>query len=333
MIISHLSPAVRYTGRWVKREDAAITTAPGAYFEIAFNGTWCDLRFDMSLYSEPFPHLYIQVDGGAKIDARIAHYMRIEAPDDGNHIVTVYFKNTMEDLQRWYEPLVARVAFIGAEADGEGVLPPDNRKIIQFLGDSITEGTWVDIERTAYGATDGDDDPGNHRNMEYENDATATYAYLTAKALNMRPYIMGYGCLGLVRPANGGVPPAGKSYPYYFNGYPIEKDIPDILVINYGANDARYIMEEYIKAYSEFLPLAREINPTAKIVVMSAFMGVHPEEVGKMVEKYNSDYNDDVLFVDSTGWIPRNPVHPPREGHRVISEHLSAILKEKLEIE
>lgn len=333
MIISHLSPAVRYTGRWVKREDAAITTAPGAYFEIAFNGTWCDLRFDMSLYSEPFPHLYIQVDGGAKIDARIAHYMRIEAPDDGNHIVTVYFKNTMEDLQRWYEPLVARVAFIGAEADGEGVLPPDNRKIIQFLGDSITEGTWVDIERTAYGATDGDDDPGNHRNMEYENDATATYAYLTAKALNMRPYIMGYGCLGLVRPANGGVPPAGKSYPYYFNGYPIEKDIPDILVINYGANDARYTMEEYIKAYSEFLPLAREINPTAKIVVMSAFMGVHPEEVGKMVEKYNSDYNDDVLFVDSTGWIPRNPVHPPREGHRVISEHLSAILKEKLEIE
>lgn len=330
MIISHLSESVRYTGRWVKREDAAITTAPGAYFEIAFKGDWCDLRFDMERYSEPFPHLYIQVDGGAKIDARIAHYMRIETPDNGNHVVTVYFKNTMEDLQRWYEPLVARVAFIGAEAEAEGVLPEDNRKIIQFLGDSITEGTWTDIERTAYGATNGDDDPGNHRNMEYENDATATYAYRTAKALNMRPYIMGYGCLGLVRPANGGVPPASKSYPYYFNGYPIEKDIPDIIVINYGANDLRFEKEAYIKAYSEFLPQVRELNPTAKIVVMSAFMGVHPEAVGEMVAEYNKKSGDDVLFIDSTGWIPRDPVHPPREGHQTVAEHLSEILKKEL---
>lgn len=332
MIISHLSDAVRYTGRWVKREDAAITTAPGAYFEVAFCGTWCDLRFDMSLYSEPFPHLYIQVDGGAKIDARIAHFMRIETPDEGNHVVTVYFKNTMEALQRWYEPLIARVAFTGAEADGEGVLPPDNRKIIQFLGDSITEGTWVDEPRIAYGAKDKNDDCMNYRNMEYENDSTGTYAYLTAKALNMRPYIMGYGCLGLVHPANGGVPVAKEAYPCYFNGYPIEHDVPDVIVINYGANDASAPVEEYIKAYSEFLPLVREINPTAKIVVLSAFRGVHPKEVGEMVEKYNSEHNDDVLFIDSAGWVPKEPVHPLREGHRVISEHLSKILKEKLDI-
>ena len=76
----------------------------------------------------------------------------------------------------------------------------------------------------------------------------------------------------------------------------------------------------------------RELNPSAKIVVMSAFMGVHPKEVGEMVEKYNKESGDDVLFVDSAGWIPRNPVHPPREGHQIVADHLSAILKKELDI-
>lgn len=105
-----------------------------------------------------------------------------------------------------------------------------------------------------------------------------------------------------------------------------------MIVINYGANDASAPAEEYIKAYSGFLSLVREINPSAKIVVLSAFMGVYPKELGEMVEKYNSEQNDDVLFIDSAGWIPKEPVHPLRDGHRVIAEHLSKILKEKLDI-
>ena len=330
MKISPCSSAVRYTGRWVKKENEAVTTAAGAYFELAFAGDWCDLQFNLSLCAEPLPHLYIQVDGGAKVDARIAHYMRVETPERGNHVVTVYFKNTMEDQPRWHEPLIAKVAFTGAEAEAEGILPEDNRKMIQFLGDSITEGTWVDEQRTAYGVKGNGSNNGNHRNMEYQNDSTATYAYQTAKLLNMRPYIMGYGCLGLTRQGNGGVPVASLSYPYYFDGYPIEKDEPDIIVINYGANDFKPSAEEYVAEYEKFLGIVREMNPSAKIVVLSAFLGRHPQELEAVVKKYNREKDDDVLFIDSAGWVPREPIHPTREGHRAIAEQLAKILKEKL---
>ncbi len=346
MFISYLSNSVRFTGRWAKndtlivtpvpgtnKKESAVTTAPGAYFEAAFNGDWCDLRFDISNCPEPLPHLYVQVDGGAKIDVRIAHYIRIETPTAGNHVVTVYFKSSMESLQRWHEPLGAKVDFLGFDADAEGVLPEDNRKIIQFLGDSITEGTWVDDERTAYGAHNSVYDRNNLFNTQYQNDSTATYAYHTAKLLGMRPYITGYGCLGLIRHGNGGLPAAAGVYPYYFDGHPIERDIADIIVINYGANDFMATADEYTAAYEEFLGIVRSFNPSAKIVVMSAFLGRYPEELSATVARYNKEHDENILFIDATDWVPKEPVHPTREGHQIIARKLTDILTEHFNLE
>ena len=343
MFISYSSDSVRYTGRWAKKDmfnvtpipgtsktESAVTTAPGAYFEVAFNGDWCDLRFDVMNCPEPLPHLYIQVDGGAKVDVRVAHYIRVETPTAGNHVVTVYFKCSMESLQRWHEPLGAKVDFLGYDADAAGVLPEDNRKIIQFLGDSITEGTWADDERTAFGAHNSPHNRNNLFNTQYQNDSTATYAYHTAKLLGMRPYITGYGCLGLIRHGNGGLPAAAGVYPFYIDGYPIEHDIADVIVINYGANDFMATAEEYTAAYEEFLGIVREYNPKAKIVVMSAFLGHYPEELSAAITRYNKEHNEDILFIDTAGWIPKEPLHPTREGHKTVANKLAEILKKHL---
>ena len=325
MKMSHLSPAIRYTGRWVCGNDAAVTTAPGASFDIAFQGSYCVLLFDVNMNEEPFPHIYIQLDNGIKVETRIEHFIRVEASEGGNHVLKVIFKSAMEDQQRWYEPLVGKVTFIGAEVDGEGVLPEDNSKIIEFVGDSITEGIWVDENRLPYG------NRNDHRNMVFQNDSTATYAYLTAEMLGMRPWIMGYGKVGITKAGGGGVPKASEAYPYYFDQKPVMSTGADVIVINHGANDSRASAEAYTKGYEEFLDIVRDSNPLAKIVVLNAFGGEHSAELKKMVEEYNQSKKEDIRYIDSSGWIPKVPQHPTREGHKIVANRLTPILKEMME--
>lgn len=317
MNISYLSKCVRYTGRWAERKNDVTTTTPGAILEVAFSGNWCELRFEVGVNVEPYPHLYIQLDGGIKTDARLDHYIRVETPDEGNHVVTVYFKSAVQSQQRWYEPLEAKVSFVGAEADGEGVLPEDNRKIIEFVGDSITEGIWVDQHKLPYGGTSG-----NYMNMVFQNDSTATYAYLTAKALDMKPCIMGYGSVGLTKGGGGGVPKGIDAYPYCFHDVPFKGGEAEIVVVNYGANDLRSEEKDYIGEYRTFLEQLRNINPSAHIVVLGAFLGVHAKALDEMICSYNAERNENILYIDTTGWIPRKPIHPTREGHRIIAEKL-----------
>lgn len=322
MVISHLSESIKYTGRWAKREDAAITTAPGAMFELAFQGKACVLQFNVDMNAAPYPRIYLQLDNGARAEVGVDHYIRVEAPEAGNHVLKMIYKSAMEMQPRWYEPLIGRISFIGYEADGEGVLPEDNRPIIEFIGDSITEGIWVDAGRKPYKFW--------QENLVFENDSTATYAYLTAEALGMKPYIMAYGALGLTKGGNGGVPIAAKAYPYCFDQTPAEPSGADVVVINYGANDQFVTADVYIEKYEEFLGLVRDIHPSAKIVVLSAFGGFHHTELGKFVAEYNQKKDEKIFFIDSTGWIPKEPIHPLRSGHAVVAEKLTKILREVL---
>ena len=78
------------------------------------------------------------------------------------------------------------------------------------------------------------------------------------------------------------------------------------------------------------MKLVRARNKNSKIIVLSAFCGAHAEALGRLVEKYNSENDDSVLFIDSTGWVPLEPLHPLRDGHRIISEKLTEILKKEI---
>ena len=327
MLISHFSESVRYTGRWDKGEKAAVTTAPGAMFEVAFCGSSCDLMFDTDMNAERFPHLYVQLDKGAKIEVPVDRYIRVEAPDDGAHVVTVYFKSAVEAQHRWYMPLVGKISFIGAEADAEGVLPEDHRDIIEFIGDSITEGIWVDDFRRLYGS------PNTRNNMVFQNDATATYAYLTAQMLGMKPYIMGYGAVGVTKSGGGGVPKAAEAYPYAYDNVPIEPSGAKIIVINHGTNDIYAGVERYLEEYPLFLDLVRSRNPNAIIVAMSVFNGTYKDELRNLISEYNRTRGDSIVFINGSDWIPPTPMHPLRDGHRIAAEHLAAELTKLLTAE
>lgn len=314
--------AIRYTGRWGKVGDAYVTTAPGGMIEIAYSGVAAVLHFDVDFCAAPFPHVWISLDNGAKIEAPLDRVIRIEAPENGEHLIKVVYKGAVEQHHRWYSPLVGKLALKGVDVDAPAVLPEDNRKVIEFIGDSITEGVLIDAFYNF--------EKIDQYNRPNQDDSTATYAYLTAEALGMKPVIMGYGATGVCGGGCGAVPRAAEAYPYNFAGSPAKAQGAEIIVINHGANDRGATDEEYAFRYEEFLKLVREINPDSKIVALSAFCGSHPEALKATVERFNKENGDNVYFVDSKGWIPLEPLHPLRDGHKIVAEHLTAELKKLL---
>jgi lysophospholipase L1-like esterase len=162
----------------------------------------------------------------------------------------------------------------------------------------------------------------------YQDDVCATYAWLTAEALDLRPIFMGYGAVGVTRAGCGNVPEASKSYPYNFENSPINHKNADYIVINHGANDRPKGVELYLQKYEELLDVIRAHNPASQIIALSAFCGAFHAELGEMIARYNQKHGCDVRFIDSNGWIPVEPLHPLRDGHRTVAEHLVSRLKE-----
>lgn len=318
--------AVRLTGRWyMPNDNEAIATAAGSYIEIAFTGKMAVLHFDTAFVPHPRPHLWITVDNGAETEVPLDNYLRIKVSDDGQHIARIMYKGGVEVHHRWYQPLGGKIHFLGFEADGMGVLPEDNRRTIEFVGDSITEGVLVD-------AMYNPDNMRDQLNRPYQDDVTATYAYLTAERLNLRPLFMGYGAVGVTRGGCGSVPRAVEAYPFCFNDAPVSYPSPDYILINHGANDRRNPVKDYLEDYDELLTLIRLLHTKSKIICLSPFCGAFSEELPDFIENYNQRHRCDILFISSSGWVPEEPLHPLRDDHRIIADKLTAILKVKLSL-
>lgn len=324
---SYTDPSVRLTGRWDTTDPRyAEATATGSYIEFAFEGRMAVALFDTLTNAEPRLHLWIEIDGGVRTEATVEDYMRIDARTEGTHLCRIIFKSSMEHYARWYRPLRSKVSFVGYIAQESAPLPADDRKTIEFVGDSITEGVLVDEDY--FRPTGVPVHPIDHMCRPFQDDVCGTYAWLTAEALDLRPVFMGYGAVGTTRAGCGKVPPAPVAYPYNFDGSPITRPTPDIVLINHGANDRGAPAEVYTEKYGQLLDVIREMNPNAKVISVSAFCGGHHEALGEFIKKYNEEKGADVAFIDTFGWIPVDPLHPLRDGHRTVSENLAKILRD-----
>lgn len=258
---------------------------------------------------------------GARTEATLEKYIRVLAEGDGMHTVTVIYKGAVEMQHRWYEPLIGKIAFMGFEAEGPGELKPNKKKYIEFIGDSITEGVLIDEQCRV----DSDND---QMNRPFQDDVTATYAYLTAQALNLEPLIMGYGAVGLTKGGCGSVPRVYEAYEYCYNGCPASLPEPDYIVINHGANDQGASKEEYLSRYHEFLDLVYEKHPSAEVFVLGAFCGWCHKELKDFIDGYNAEKGRNTVYINTYDWLPPEPFHPGREGHKLAAEKLTDFLKQ-----
>lgn len=317
--ISHLSDAVEYTGRWALTDECAIACACGSYFRMKFCGSGIILAFDISGCQKPFPHIYVSVDGGALCECVLDNYIRVWAGSDTVHEVTVTLKSSLETQDRWKNP-VAAVTFTGAFGAVGAVIQSDTRPIIEFVGDSITEGNSVYPFITPF------KDERWLENLVYTNDIASSYSYLTAELLGWRASFFGYGSTGVTCSGGGGVPRLAEAYGFIYDNVRY-KGRADHVVINSGANDRGASAEHFVKCYEEAVCKIRECNPEARIWVVAPFCKAFKEELREFCIEYNEKGDDQLTFVDTEGWAPLEPLHPTYETNLSIAEKLSEIIK------
>ena len=68
-------------------------------------------------------------------------------------------------------------------------------------------------------------------------------------------------------------------------------------------------------------------HPDSKIIVLAPFCGAHEDALEMLVSNYNARKKTDIAFIRTTNWIPKEPLHPDREGHREISRRLVSALQ------
>lgn len=315
MFIPYSDPAIRLTGRFYQENEAVSTTACGSQIEIAINGDWAILRFDMTDLIPSYPQVYIQIDGGEMVGATVGSRIYIRMKEKKDHIIKIIFKGACEKQNRWYAPVQAKISFEGVEAENAGTLPADNRKTITFIGDSITEGILIHPEQTPF--------KDNFKDRVYQDDVTRTYAWIIAEHFNLRPTYCAYGAVGMTKSGSGEVPKFNESYPWCVAGKEyIDPYQPDYIMINHGCNDRGHTAEEYVEEYEKCLDMLRKRYPAAKIIMLSAFIGAHADELKAFHKAYNEKYGTDIAFIESTGWVPEKPTHPLVAGHETIARHL-----------
>lgn len=330
MLIPYSHESVRLTGRWKQYSDRAVTTAPGAYLEFAFAGDMAVARFDTLINDPSQLHLWVQLDGGDMVEAPIAPYLRVKARAVGQHVCRIVYKSSVEQTGRWYAPLTGAIRFLGVQTEKPVALPPDPRPIMEFIGDSITEGVLIDAD---YHAGTRPAHSIDQLNRPYQDDSCATWAWLTAEALNYRPIVMGYGAVGATRAGQGDVPRAADSYPFFFDGAPLDETLPqaDVIVINHGANDRSAAPERYRDGYARLLDAARARSPRAEVFAVSAFAGAQKETLEQLVADYNAANKCHVHFINASEWIAPEPLHPLRDGHKTLAVHLAPLMRGILE--
>ncbi|MGD0781381.1 MAG: GDSL-type esterase/lipase family protein [Candidatus Aminicenantales bacterium] len=328
-------PRIQYWGRWDLRNASsrgAVTVNTGSTIVVRFEGSNLTLHFSVAHYTHGFPTLWLQVDEGDWRVVRPAEAMAISPADlpSGPHLLRLVVKGFREWENRWEAPLVGSIVFRGlTPAKNAALLPAPARPpaLIEYLGDSITEGVLV--------SASGDPELWTRENWPQYGDGRCTWAYQSALRVGAEPRLAGFGRLGLTISGNGGVPPAIHSFPFIYAGAPIDAlPRPDVVVINMGTNDAGAPYDVFLPLYRQYLRVVRGAYPGARILCLRPFNGAQEAAIRSAAEQSGDER---IQYVDTTGWIQPEKhysaaggVHPNLEGNAAAGEKLAAILGEIL---
>jgi lysophospholipase L1-like esterase len=195
----------------------------------------------------------------------------------------------------------AEQSYLGIKSitvDKDGTIAPTAAKArkIEFIGDSITCGYGVE----AKGASESF--------STATQNASKSYAYLTAQALDADYSFVSYSGFGIISGYTGDgnintaslVPPLYEKVCFSYNDtnfsankWDFAQFQPNIVVINLGTNDNSYTKGDeekcttYQKQYTEFLKTIRKNNPNAYIICTLGIMG---DELHDYVDNAAADY-------------------------------------------
>lgn len=297
------------TGRWwlkeINGQQTLYTTNLGSYLRLLVTGAH-QLRLHVLPNQNPLSpsQVYaIRIDH-QKWQRCLASAQPIEvALQNNTHEIEIMTAgNTDADLVwRGNEGF----AITAIELDNGTISAPAGRPLINFIGDSITAGCWVN---------------GNHASLDYRPETN--YAAICADKLNADSVRIAYSAGGVLRPATGGVPTADVFLAKTDADTLWQANDPDLVIINLGVNDRRFAEDQFNIAYASFIQQVITTFPAAKIMVMIPFSQTYATNIRKIAAAHQ------LPVIETAGWCNSftDGLHPDQAGANSAGQYLAKFL-------
>ncbi|WP_055548876.1 GDSL-type esterase/lipase family protein [Streptomyces sp. NBRC 110028] len=300
-------PNIKLSGRWDTTTSATAYTPywAGAYFRTGFTGRTVGLRQRGAI------DLWASIDGGPATfydEAKGTVNLTPTPLAAGNHTLQVNYQVIAGSYH-------GDAVFQGLTLDSGATTfaPPAPKKLIEFVGDSITVGTTTSQNaRTAYGWLIGERLGADHTQIAQGGAALVDTAddrmSLEQQFTKLNP---------------NAATPAWDFSRYQANA----------VVINLGTNDVgRGVSSAQFQAsYTSLLRKVRTAYPGAWIFALRTFSGRFGTETKAAVTAF-ADAR--ASYVDTTGWLAAgdlsDSVHPNDQGHRTITTRLAPLISARL---
>lgn len=303
MTIPISSQTVKFMGRHIENDDAQWLLQSGSAVEFNVTGTKAEAVIAGDGYSESDenyrPRYAVFVEGELILDKTISEKEEVVSLFDGSERRTAEVK-IMLLSEAGNGPVGVRSINVTSDAAVPVKPLPENKLLIEFIGDSIT---------CAYGVEGKSSSESFKTTTE---NFSKSYAYLAAQQLGADYSAVSYSGHGIVSGYSSGdknseqlVPSfytLSSRLPEYNKPWDFSQRKADVVFINLGTNDINYVTseydtrsEEFVSAYIDFLKTIRENNPTAVIICTMGVMGggddIYPL-IERAAEEYKSETGD-----------------------------------------
>lgn len=331
--ISPSSKFIRITGRVKNDRDSVTFYWSGTSVLTRFSGSELKARLKDERGENYFNII---------IDGRFSHYIKLSPVKQfytlaknlgkGEHTVELVKRNEWDTGRTW---------FYGIEVTGNMLsLPPANKRVIEFFGNSITAGYAIDDST-------GSDSPKGPNTNNYP-----TYAALTARHFNADGYYTVKSGIGIM------VSWFPLVMPQLYNRldpndslsvWDFKKVVPDVVVINLFQNDSWLVEkpehpsfktllknkkpteQEIVAAYQSFVKKIRKAYPKASIICALGSMDATREGSPwpGYVEKAVNGLHDTKVY---THFFPftQKPGHPGVDDNKKMAEGLIGFIEKNI---
>jgi lysophospholipase L1-like esterase len=306
---SPLDPSLRFIGRWdLSNKENPISYWGGAYIKTKFFGSMVKMRTGHGT------NFFVKIDEHpweSFLNTRDTINLTPQPLDLGWHTLTVA---QGKDYDYTFD-------FRGFDFDKKGKTkaPELSPVFVEYIGDSITTGY-----------TDAQANVSDYAWIASEILGTE-HAQIAYPGINLAS---GYGKLK----GNGMDVQYMKSRSLKFPDaakWAFKKYTPQIVTINLGTNDNNNKVPDsvFTRSYITLIKNIRAKFPTTKIFAMRTFLGIKQQATMAAVDQLNKSGDEQVYFLDTTGWIIPNSndyndsAHPSVSGQQKAGQMLAEKLK------
>lgn len=237
--------------------------SPGVYIVAKFKGTACDVVLNDEV-KDGNTHNYVEIVIDDRPPVRVQTTGKInvikaaEGFTEGEHTIIIC-KDT--------ESGIGYLEFTGLKCAGLLPQPTKPTRKIEYIGDSITTGTGIDVAKS----------PCNTGAWYDQHNAYMSYGARTSRALNAQWQLTAVAGIGMIHSCcnMGIVMPQvfdktvlrDNKEPWDFNRYQ-----PDVVTICLGQNDGKQDSTQFCDAYIQFIRSVRKAYPKADIICLTSPM-------------------------------------------------------------